>query len=193
MDAATQNNSTPKAQTYLPDSSSQREIVDFANTLREIEAYLAANSSKAALVDPSGAQRLIPDEIFRALEQVANALANGNGVTVAPYGMQLTTQEAADFLGVSRPTLVKLLESGEIAFELRGRHRRVTLKDVVDYQSRFRVERKASLDDLARAGQESGLPNEDLPEIERNPRERDLHPGRRRGNDPRDRSRSAAR
>lgn len=173
MDAPPHNeSSTPKAHTYLPDASSQSEIVDFANMLREIEAYLAASSSKAALVDSAGIHRPIPDEIFRALEQVANALANGNGVTVAPYGMQLTTQEAADFLGISRPTLVKLLESGQIAFELRGRHRRVTLRDVVDYQRRFRIERRGSLDDLARAGQESGLPDQNLPDIQRLTRER---------------------
>ncbi|MEO6116968.1 MAG: hypothetical protein ABIP33_11335, partial [Pseudolysinimonas sp.] len=73
MDADTRSGSTTtKAQTYLPDSASQGEIVDFANTLREIEAYLATNSSKAALVDPQGNQRQIPNEIFRALEQVAN-------------------------------------------------------------------------------------------------------------------------
>ena len=173
MGTSTPNNSsTPRAQTYLPDSSSQSEIVDFANTLREIEAYLAANSSKAALVDPAGVHRAIPEEIFRALEQVANALANGNGVTVAPYGMQLTTQEAADFLGISRPTLVKLLETGEIAFELRGRHRRVTLRDVVDYQARFRVDRRAALDDLARAGQGSKLTSQGVPDIERKQKDR---------------------
>lgn len=156
-----------RAQTYLPDASSQEEIVDFANLLREIEGLLSTNSSKAALVDPRGVSRPIPDEIFRALEQVAKAMANGNGVTVAPYGMQLTTQEAADFLGVSRPTLVKLLESGQIAFELRGRHRRVTLKDVVDYQQRFRVERREALAELAQAGQRSNLTFEDVPLIER--------------------------
>ena len=51
---------------------------------------------------------------------MANALANGNGVTVAPNGVLLTTQEAADCLGVSRPTLVKLLEAGAIAHESAG-------------------------------------------------------------------------
>jgi excisionase family DNA binding protein len=168
MDATEKVTSTrTKTQTYLPDASSQEEFVDFANLLRELEAFLAANSSKAALVDPKGASRPIPDEIFRALEQVANAMANGNGVTVAPYGMQLTTQEAADFLGVSRPTLVKLLESGQIAFELRGRHRRVTLRDIVEYQQRFRVERRSALTELAQAGQASNLAADDVPGIER--------------------------
>jgi excisionase family DNA binding protein len=160
--------SRTKTQTYLPDASSQGEIVDFANLLRELEAFLVANSSRAALVDPRGASRPIPDEIFRALEQVANAMANGNGVTVAPYGTQLTTQEAADFLGVSRPTLVKLLVSGQIAYELRGRHRRVTLRDIVDYQQRFRVERRSALTDLARTGQRSNLQVDEASALERN-------------------------
>jgi excisionase family DNA binding protein len=168
MDIPPQTNSRDrKAKTYLPDTDTRDDIVDFAKTLREIEAHLAANNSKAALVAPNGDQRLIPDEIFRALEQVANALANGNGVTVAPNGMLLTTQEAADFLGVSRPTLVKLLEAGAIAHEKRGRHRRVTLRDLVEYQQRFRVERRAKLADVAREGQRSRIAPSEPPAIKR--------------------------
>ena len=66
------------------------------------------------------------------------------------------TQEAADYLGISRPTLVKLLEQRAIPFEKRGRHRRVTLRDLVDYQDRFRVERRRTLREIAREGQASG-------------------------------------
>src|SRR6185437_6269875 len=106
---------------YLPSDSSREEIVDFARTLREIEECLLRQSgSFAELVAPDGDRRAIPTEVFRALEQVVDALANGKGVTVAPYSMLLTTQEAADFLGVSRPTLVKLLESGQMEFEKRN-------------------------------------------------------------------------
>src|SRR5690606_19305159 len=137
MEADTHAAAIRKTRTYLPDSDHQQELVDFANLIQQLEAYLTAHSSQAALVDPDGNARPIPDEIFRALEQVANALANGNGVTVAPYRMLMTTQQAADFLGISRPTFVKLLEQGEITFELRGRHRKVALRDVVDYQDRF--------------------------------------------------------
>jgi len=57
----------------------------------------------------------------------------------------LSTQEAADAIGVSRPTLVKLLESGEIAFSKPGRHRRVQLKDLMDYQQRIRRHRREVL------------------------------------------------
>lgn len=167
MDANARTTAIRKTKTYLPDSDRRQEFVDFANLLQQIEEYLAAHSSQAALVDPEGIARPIPDEIFRALEQVTNALANGNGVTVAPYRMLMTTQQAADFLGISRPTFVKLLEQGEIAFELRGRHRKVALRDIVDYQDRFRRERRAALDDLAQAGQGSVTVNSGPPVLER--------------------------
>ena len=62
----------------------------------------------------------------------------------------MTTQQAADFLGVSRPTLIKYLEDGTIPFDKRGRHRRVLLRDVVAFQEAFRVDRKAALRDMAR-------------------------------------------
>ncbi|AZH82301.1 DNA-binding protein [Plantibacter sp. PA-3-X8] len=158
---------TSKPRTYLPDGDTRADIVDFAKTLRAIESYLTTHASQAALVAPDGSQRSIPDEIFRALEQVANALANGHGVTVAPYSTQMTTQEAADFLGVSRPTLVKLLEQGEIAHEKRGRHRRVMLRDVVEFQEQARSERRDALTDLARAGQGSALRSESMPTLKR--------------------------
>lgn len=167
MDAGSRTTSIPKTTTYLPDSERQQELVDFADLIQQMEEYLAANSSRAALVDPDGVARPIPDEIFRALEQVANALANGNGVTVAPYRMLMTTQQAADFLGISRPTFVKLLERGEVPFDLRGRHRKVALRDVVDYQERSHRERGAALDDIARAGQTSVSNASGPPAIER--------------------------
>lgn len=119
--------------------------------MRELEAYLAGSSSKAALIDPAGDARPIPDEIFRILEQVTNALAAGEGITVVPQGMTMTTQQAADFLAISRPTLVRLLESGAIPFDKPGRHRRVRLEDLLDYQATFRADRRAALRDLARS------------------------------------------
>lgn len=143
--------STRKAKTYLPQAAAREELLDFAELIRELEIYLGQNSSKAALIDPHGAARPIPDEIFRILDQVSNALAAGEGITVIPQGMTLTTQQAADFLSISRPTLVRLLEAGDIHFDKPGRHRRVRLEDLVSYQTKFRAERRAALRDLQRA------------------------------------------
>jgi excisionase family DNA binding protein len=155
VNATTSPDASRKATTYLPSDTSREEIVDFARTLREIEEHVLRRSGLyAELVAPDGGRRAIPAEVFRALEQVVDALANGKGVTVAPYSTLLTTQEAADFLGVSRPTLVKLLDGGEMEFEKRNRHRKVTLRALVDYQERSRQERRAALSDFVKAGQE---------------------------------------
>lgn len=70
---------------------------------------------------------------------------------------RLTTQETAELLGVSRPTVVKLLESGEIAFEQPGRHRRVRLADVLVYQKRVSRDRRDALDRMVEIAQDSGM------------------------------------
>ena len=116
---------THRTQTYLPEAVARDEILDFAELIRELEIFLAQSSSKAALVDPKDQARPIPDEIFRILDQVTNALAAGQGITIVPQGMTMTTQQAADFLGISRPTLVRLLEAGDIPYDQPGRHRGV--------------------------------------------------------------------
>jgi excisionase family DNA binding protein len=139
------------ARTYLPTDETRDDLVDFARQLRE--TFGVTQHGGAALRAPDGSLRPIPEEIFEVLEQVADALASGSGVTVAPNDMQMTTQQAADFLGVSRPTLIKYLEDGTIPFDKRGRHRRVLLRDVVAFQDEFRVSRRTALRDMARTSQ----------------------------------------
>lgn len=150
-DNASSKHSTRKAQTYLPEAENRKEFLDFAEFMRTLEVFLTQNESKAALVDPEGNERQIPNEIFRILDQVTNALASGEGITVVPQGMTMTTQQAADYLGISRPTLVRLLEGGEIEYQQPGRHRRVRLDDLVAYQDAFRSERREALRDLRRS------------------------------------------
>lgn len=77
--------------------------------------------------------------------------------------MVLSTSEAADILGVSRPTLVRLLESGEMPFEQPGRHRRVRLADVLAYRERVRRRRAAGLDRMVAAAEDAGL--YELPDV----------------------------
>jgi excisionase family DNA binding protein len=111
---------------------------------------LAAMQDEAggALVGPDNTRLPLPAEAYRVLRQVLEAMSKGLAITVIPQHTMLTTQEAADLLGISRPTLVKLLEAGEIPYESRGRHRRLLLADVLDYQDRARRGRKAELDAL---------------------------------------------
>lgn len=95
--------------------------------------------------------------MYRVLRQVVDMMRQGKATLVAPQGMLLTTQEAADFLEVSRPTLVKLLESGAIPFEKPNRHRRVRLQDLLEFQTRRRMERRAALNQLTEEASELGL------------------------------------
>lgn len=125
----------------------------------DLSRFLDRHPEPAALVGPDGQTVPLPLEAFRVLVAVAAAMREGKAITVAPIDQLLTTQEAADFLGISRPTLVKLLESGEMPFERpgAGRHRRVRLQDLLRYRDRRRVERRAALDTLAREAVEDGL------------------------------------
>ena len=150
------------SKTYLPTEVPPQQFTDF---MRQIEHFL---DKKATLVSADKKQVIeLPETLFDVLRQVADALSSGHGVTVIPQEARLTTQGAADFLGISRPTLIKLLEAGDIPFDLVGRHRRVTLRDVVEYRDRSRVDRRAALRRMAREGQAAGslslYPNE-MPE-----------------------------
>jgi excisionase family DNA binding protein len=129
--------------------------------LGRLSGVLAALTTRrahgAALIGPDGERLDVPPEIFEILREVVEALAQGLAITIAPHQMILSTSEAADILGVSRPTLVRLLEAGEIPFEQPGRHRRVRLADVLAYHERSRRHRAAGLDQMVADAEESGL------------------------------------
>jgi len=81
-------------------------------------------------------------------------MAQGNAVTIVPTHAELTTQEAANILNVSRPHLVKLLEEGAIPFSKTGTHRRIRYQDLMAFSKQRTQESKAALDELALQAQE---------------------------------------
>ena len=99
---------------------------------------------------------VVPRQAAVMLAQILGFLANGQGVTVTPSNAMLTTQQAADFLNVSRPFLIKLLEAGEIPFEMVGTHRRVAFGELMEYKRRDDQERRRAADELTELGQELG-------------------------------------
>ncbi|MEU9360231.1 helix-turn-helix domain-containing protein [Streptomyces sp. NPDC048301] len=111
----------------------------------------------ALLRGPDGSTRTLPSEVYEALMAVVRALSEGKAVTVAPVNTTLTTQEAADLLGVSRPTFVKILDEGGVAFSRPGRHRRVLLEDVLAYKEKRRSQRRQGLDRLIDLTEDAGL------------------------------------
>ena len=127
-----------------------------------LAALTSRRSGGPALVGPDGERLELPPEVFEILREVVETLSQGLAITIAPHQMVLSTSEAAEILGVSRPTLVRLLESGKIPFEQPGRHRRVRLADVLAYGERARRQRAAVLDQMVADASDAGL--YDLPD-----------------------------
>ena len=92
-----------------------------------------------------------------SLLEVLRLVSSGRGFRMIPVGSELTTQQAADLLNVSRPFLVKLLEAGDIPFTKTGRHRRVRADDLLAYKEKRDAARSDALDDLAQTDARDGL------------------------------------
>jgi excisionase family DNA binding protein len=88
----------------------------------------------------------LPAELVQALQYIVNELDSGREVTISSSTEVLTSQQAADLLGMSRPTLVRLLDSGHLPFEKVGSHRRVLRTDVLAYREQRRQAQYAALD-----------------------------------------------
>ena len=99
----------------------------------------------------------IPTSALRLLLEVLTEIGQGNAVSIIPIHAELTTQEAADVLNVSRPFLVQLLEKGDMPFHKIGTHRRVRYQDVISYKKHIDIERRKALDELAAEAQELGM------------------------------------
>lgn len=131
--------------TFVPSAEEQGRLLSFVEAMerrgRDAEV-------QPVVVDTSGERYELTHEMADMLVRLLKALASGQAVTLVPRQRLLTTQEAADLLNVSRPTLVKLLEAGDLAYEMRGRHRRIRLSDLLEYQEGLRRNRAAVLSDM---------------------------------------------
>jgi excisionase family DNA binding protein len=135
-------------------------LPEHPDELAAVRRFLDAVSTAegvTALRSAAGAVVALPAEVVEGLRLVVFALSEGKAVTVAPLHTTLTTQEAAELLGMSRPTFVKLLDAGEMPFTRPGRHRRVRLTDVLAFREYRRSERAAGLSELTRISEDLDL------------------------------------
>ena len=109
-----------------------------------------------ALIGPDGERIDLPPTVFQVLEQVAELMARGDSIMVVPYGRDLTTQQAANLLNMSRQFLVNLVDRGDIPATRTGRHRRLKIEDVLAYRTRRAKARRKALDRLASLSEEVG-------------------------------------
>lgn len=121
---------------------------------------------KPRLTLPNGEEIELPPELLLLLRDITSALARGEPVSVVPLHREMTTQEAADLLNVSRQHLVDLLEAGEIPFTrpARGKHRRVLAADVLAYKRRRDAGRRTALRELTHLSEDTGDYFGDAPE-----------------------------
>ncbi|HPQ25075.1 MAG TPA: helix-turn-helix domain-containing protein [Gammaproteobacteria bacterium] len=110
-----------------------------------------------AQVRLDGYDLILPRQALALLRDLLAEMAQGNAVTVVPTHAELTTQEAANILNVSRPHLVKLLEDGVIQFTKTGTHRRVRYQDLMAYKEQRDHESQEALDELADIAQENNM------------------------------------
>ncbi|KAA8921130.1 DNA-binding protein [Xanthomonas sontii] len=125
---------------------------------RALSAHLATQSETQHIQifdDQQQAYQLeLPTSALRLLVDILAELADGNAVKVVPVHAELTTQEAADLLNVSRPHFVKLLEDGVLAFHRTGTHRRVKFADLMQYKETRERASEQAMAELARQSQE---------------------------------------
>ena len=126
-----------------------------------------ADTQQIDFHDDKGAVRTvrIPTSALRLLLEVLTEIGQGNAVSVIPIHAELTTQEAADVLGISRSTLVRMLEAGELPFERIRRHRRLYLSDVLEYRERQRRASDEALSDMVADAQAMGAYDNDPAEV----------------------------
>ena len=122
-------------------------------TLAErVETYVSVRSPTGEEVSVT-----LPSEAVSALIDVLGQIANGSAVTIVPMNAEVTTQQAADFLNVSRPFLIGQLDARAIPYRKVGTHRRVRMSDLLAYNERDDAERRAIADELSAEAQKLGL------------------------------------
>jgi excisionase family DNA binding protein len=141
---------------YIP---SENDTKLSKESSRILATYLSPNVHQIKVVEASGQEHeaIIPSAAYRLLVDVLNQMAQGNSVSLVPIHAELTTQEAADLLNVSRPFLIKKIDAGELPHHKVGKHRRINFNDLMVYKEQVDRAASAALDEIVAISEELGL------------------------------------
>ena len=138
-------------------NSNNKEQAEFLAFLGKIKEVIDKTEGKSVEVEMNGQKMTVSKTTLGFLTSIYQSIRGGKSVTIAEEGAELTTQEAANMLNVSRPYLIKLLDKGELPHRKVGKHRRVPQKAVEEYRIHMRVEQEKALDFLAKQAQELNM------------------------------------
>lgn len=135
------------------------EIEAAKQSSRMLSKYADADRVQLTLRANNGAAEdlVLPGQVMQLLLDIVSEMAKGNAISLVPIHHELSTQEAANLLNVSRPHLVSLLEKGELPHRKVGAHRRVLASDVLAYKENLLAQRSQALDELTALSQEMGM------------------------------------
>jgi excisionase family DNA binding protein len=142
-----------------PVAATEAEMPLARESSRRLARY--TKQSTPLSVTPEGGKAsdavVLPASAVKLLVRLLSEMAAGNAVTLIPVHAELTTQQAADLLGVSRPFVIKQIEDGKLPHRRIGTHRRVMFKDLMDFKRRIDADRSKALDQLAAEAQKLNL------------------------------------
>lgn len=141
---------------HLP---TQEDVEQAKESSRTLSKYADVERVQLSLRGSNGEtdDLVLPGHVLQILLDVLSEMSKGNAISLIPQHQELSTQEAANLLNVSRPFLVGLLEKGEIPFRKVGAHRRVFLMDVIEYREKTTQQRTQALDELTALSQEEDM------------------------------------
>jgi excisionase family DNA binding protein len=143
-----------------PVEPDEADISTALEALPHVKDYLASHTDsviRLVVSDDPQETLVVPRGAVELLARVLAHMAAGQGVSVVPAHAELTTQQAAELLNVSRPFLIGLLEAGHIEYRRVGKHRRIKALSLMAYMARDDQERREAAEELTRLNQEMGL------------------------------------
>lgn len=142
---------------FEPVAPSEEDTRLAQQSSRLLAAHLGVQDRmRIQIMDDDGSKEVleVPALALKMLGDILTEMAAGHAITIIPIDAELTTQQAADFLNVSRPYLISLVESGKINYRKVGTHRRIKFSDLQNYKSQAYQESKQAMDALAEQAQE---------------------------------------
>ncbi|MCI0620633.1 MAG: excisionase family DNA-binding protein [Acidobacteria bacterium] len=144
-------------ETVTPSEADAKLAQESSRRLAKILSGKRKRKSLDLRIEPDGDREQsisIPFAAFRLLSDILTEMAKGNAITLIPVHAELTTQQAADLLNVSRPFLVEQLEKGTIPYRKVGTHRRILFQDLMSYKREMDANRLKTLEELAEQAQD---------------------------------------